>query len=286
MNCIFLGITICCGSSKLLYLRVCFQNTKCSAREYFRSRSYPSGVIPLLYFPVTKYFFAVIRPRGSTCRCFRTIDIGVRIRRSTCTIFSCIVFHYDTGSSFQSRMPLRVDVQLLGNPETIFTWCACIIVIIPSSEVGIVVWSDQLAVYIISIRHIGGLIVRCCYIRLINGVCFTVKDLCKTFIEIPAIETESCQISTSRFTDMSTFTDTEGHRLILRAPIDITSCTFWIINVKEHTVLLLTPFCVDRNTAFRHCSKYIRLCTSIINIPAFKHITCRCLIIRRFVCVI
>ena len=276
-NRILLGIAGRCRSRKIFYLCVRFQNCKCVAGKYGSLGICPSTIDPFLNDPVTKYLIGITGLRSRACGCLRSVNIIIRIGRSACATVR-IVFDYDTGSTFQRRMPLRIDVQLRGNPETIFSWSTFVTVIIPSSEIGVVVRPDQLTVIIISIRHIDGLIVRSRDVGRIDGIGFSVKHLCEFRIKIPAIKFPTCQISTGRLTDVAAFTDTESHCLICSTPVDIAGCSIRVIHVKEYTVLLLTPFCIDSNTAFRHFAECIWLSASTINKPSFKYIS------RRSVC--
>ena len=173
-------------------------------------------------------------------------------------------------------MPLRVDVQFRGDPETILTRSTLVSVVIPSGQIGIELWFFQFACSrVISIRHIDSLIIRSRYGILIDHVSVSVEYLSEIFIQIPTVKGKSSKVSTGRFTDVTTFTDTEGHCLICGTPVDIACGTIRIIDMQEYTVLLLSPFCVNSYTAFRHLIKGIFLRAGIIQIPAFKHVTGR-----------
>ena len=179
-------------------------------------------------------------------------------RRSSTTI--CIVFNYDAGSSIKRCTPLCIDIQFLGDPETI--------------GIGIGFWINEVTVDVICICHINRFVVICRDIIFIDDKCITIEYLRARFIQIPANKLIACE-SAGRLTDMSAFTDTECHRLIGSSPVNISGCARRIIRMQEHTILLLPPFCINGYAAFRHCRKCIQLCAFTVYIPAFKYISFR-----------
>ena len=74
---------------------------------------------------------------------------------------------------------------------------------------------------------------------------------------------------------MTAFANAEGHCLVRSAPIDVTGCTFGIIHMQEHAVLLLAPFRIDRDAAFGHSGKSVRLRAGAVDIPALENIAGR-----------
>ena len=281
---IFLGITVGCRSSKIFDLGIGFQNFKRLAGKNFRSGSYPSAVFPLLNFPIGKYLCGIARPRSGAGRGFGFINIRMRIYRSSGTTIG-IVFHYDTGSTFQSRMPLCIDVELRGDPETVSA--------VVAGGIRVTLRIDQITVIIIGICHIDRLVIRRRYVRFVDHIRFAVEHLCAGFIEIPAIKCIASQISAGRFTDVAAFADTEGHLLVIGTPVDITGRTFRIVYMQEYTVLFLTPFGIDSNTAFGHLVEGVFLRARAVNKPAFKDVarwsmrSIRCIrIIGRYICTI
>ena len=258
---VFLGIAIRCWSRKVFNLGIRLQYRKCIARQYLLTSANPSTIFILLHFPVAKYLTGVGCLRCSSCRRFRCIYISVSICRSSITTVAaiCIVFNYDTGSTFQSRMPLSVDIKFRSDPETI--------------NIRVRFRINKESIIIIGICHIDSLIIRSFYSVLIDCIGFAVEHLSKFRLKIPAIKCISCQVSTSRLTDMSAFTDTEGHLLFISTPVDITGSSFRIINMKEYTVLLLTPFCIHSDTSLWDGSECAWMSAGIIKIPAFKHIS-------------
>ena len=56
--------------------------------------------------------------------------------------------------------------------------------------------------------------------------------------------------------------------------------------MQENTVLLLTPLCIDSDTAFRHCRECIFLRAGIIDVPSFEYISGRSMRCIGFVSII
>ena len=150
---ILLCIAIGCLCRKIFNLRICFKHSKCISGKDFSSCTCPTSVFPLLYFPVTKYLFRISWLRSCTCRCFRFIYISMWICRSSGAAI-CVIFHYDTSSTFQGRMPLRINIKFRGDPETVSSIVSCCI--------GVRLRINQETIIIISVCHIDSLIIRRC----------------------------------------------------------------------------------------------------------------------------
>ena len=162
-------------------------------------------------------------------------------------------------------MPFCVDVELLGDPETVATFIAC--------SVRVVLRIDQEAVVIVCVRHIDSFVIRRRDVGLVNDIRLAVEYLREFRVKIPAVKRVARQVPTGRFADVTAFADTEIHRLIRSTPVDISACTFRIIDMQENTVLLLAPFRIDRYAALGHLVEGVLLRAGTIDVPALENVT-------------
>ncbi len=242
LNRVLLRIRAFSRRSNIFYFCIGSQHFKCITRKNFHSSSCPSASLPLLNFPVAKYFSTVSRRfRRCSCRCQCTINIGMSICRCSCAAVS-IVFDYNSRCAIKRGTPLSIDIQFLSDPETITS--------VISNRIRIELRFNQVTVSIISVCHINRLVIVRCNVAFINRISFTVEHSSARFIKIPANKLISCQLS-GRFTYMSAFTDTEIQFLI-SSPVDIAGCAIRIIRMQEYTVLFLTPLRIYCDSAFRH----------------------------------
>ena len=273
-NRIFLGISARRGILDVLHLCILFEHCERAARENGGPGIRPSAIHVFLHNPIPEDVVAVRRNGSRAGRRFGTIHIGVGVgRRARAAV--CIIFNYDTGSAFQRGAPLGVDVQFGGDPETISS--------VVTSRIGVEIGSDQLTVTIIGIRHIDGLIIGGRDAGLVERIRLAVEHVRASGVQIPADELKAGQNAGGR-ADMTSLTDTEGHLLISRTPVDVTRGAFRIIYMQEDTVLPLTPLGVNRYAAFRHGIKVVFIRAGIIQVPAFKDVpggmVCRHIVIE------
>ena len=226
---------------------------------------------------MAEHFITCIRLGCSSCRSLSTIYISMCICWCSSTTI-CIVFNNNAGSTIQCGTPFCIYIQFFSDPESISAFITCCI------RIGFRI--NKITIIIVGICHIDRLIIRSCHIGFINRICFSVKDLCTCLIQIPTNKLEASQISTSWFTNMSSFADTECHGLVCSTPVDISGSSFRIIDMQEYTVLFLTPLSVNCNTAFRHYCKCVFLRAGTVNVPSFKDISGRCMPGIRYITVV
>ena len=273
-NRIFLGISARRGILDVLHLCILFEHLERAARENGGLGIHPNAIHVFLHNPIPEDLVIVRRFGSRAGRSYGTIHIGVGVgRRARAAVW--IIFNYDTGSAFQRGAPLGVDVQFGGDPETISA--------VVTSRIGVIIRSDELTINIIGIRHIDVLIIWGRDAGLVERIRLAVEHVRASGVQIPADELKAGQ-KAGRCADMTALTDTEGHLLISRTPIDITRGAFRIIRMQEDTVLPLTPLGVNRYAAFRHGIKVVFIRAGIIQVPAFKDVpggmVCRHIVIE------
>ena len=202
--------------------------------------------IVFLHNPVSKLVsIRSINARDSIGRCCVNIHIAIYRCTSSFTRISFsieirinqTVLYMDTIRTFQHFAPLGVQIQFSGNPET------------------------------------GLIRIQFFIFRIVLGYSSVIQlsNTCveqRTVFPVPAYKCISICYTCIR-ADICTIRFTEIRSRIVFAPVNFytVSRSFQML---EHTILDLTPFGINLNTANRHGCPFIFLCAAFINIPVIK----------------
>ena len=153
----------------------------------------------------------------------------------------------------RDRAPLAIEVELLGDPETI----------------DVRVGRGAVAPPVHGIREVRGLVIG----RTAADLRVLSKRARGADISVPAVELIALAHSGGD-RNLTTVGNAEVHRLIIGAPIQRGIRAR--VRVQEYTVLDLTPLGIDREAAVRHRREGIGMRAELVDIPAFKNVSLGC----------
>ena len=152
----------------------------------------------------------------------------------------------------RDRTPLAIEVELLGDPETI----------------DVRVGRGAVAPPVHGIREVRGLVIG----RTAADLRVLSKRARGADISVPAVELIALAHSGGD-RDLAAIADAEVHGLASRAPIQRGIRAR--VRVQEHTVLDLAPLGIDRQSALRHRGEGVLLSTLAIDVPSLENVTGR-----------
>ena len=200
--------------------------------------------------------------------------------RHTTTTFAHIL-HHCALRTVELVFPLCIEIQLLGNPETIAA--------IKTDKVA-VIWLSirtvRVSLVVDGILEIPPLVNQVCRIGrilldvvgsvdfetlLVQGVGLGEESRGAFRLRVPSTEGVKVALPEHRRADFITIADAEAHGLVIATPVEARVAAR--LRVQEYTVLHLSPFGIHAHTAERHRGERVRLGTGLVGIPPFKNKT-------------
>ena len=191
------------------------------------------------------------------------VDVGVGVGfPNVITVHD--ILDRDALGAFGRGMPLTVQVELLGDPETV----AAVI----ARDIGVP--GCAFAELVHGVRHIHGLIIRSGDSGVVQNKGFVAEQACAGRIKEPSVKLIA-RTGAHRGVQFAAGRDTEVHRLGIGAPVQrivIASARQSRLRVQEHAVLVDDPLGIHGDTVDRHRREVIGDRAELIRVPARKRI--------------
>ena len=215
------------------------------------------------------------RGRGSGHRHhlgFIKVEVGVHRQRARHTSVAHIL-HHRAFRTVELVFPLRVKVQLLGDPETVAAVKADNVAVVGCSIRAIRVFRVidsvlEVSPFVHRISQIVSFVVIGGDAVLVQRVGLGVEIHRAFWVGVPATESVEVALSEHGQADFVTVTDAEVHGLVFATPVEtlVAAC----LRMQEYAVLNLTPFGIDAHAAERHRGERVRLGTGLVRVPPFE----------------
>ena len=191
------------------------------------------------------------------------VDVGVGVGfPNVITVHD--ILDRDALGAFGRGMPLTVQVELLGDPETV----AAVI----ARDIGVP--GCAFAELVHGVRHIHGLIIRSGDSGVVQNKGFVAEQACAGRVKEPSVKLIA-RTGAHRGVQFAAGRDTEVHRLGFRAPVQrivIASARQGRLRVQEHAVLVDDPLGIHGDTVDRHRREVIGDRAELIRVPARERI--------------
>ena len=225
-------------------------------------RTFVIGSCPGLNDPVREALTFRCSGRGERAR-RGGVDVGVGVGfPNVITVHD--ILDRDALGAFGRGMPLTVQVELLGDPETV----AAVI----AGDIGVP--GCAFAELVHGVRHIHGLIIRSGDSGVVQNKGFVAEQACAGRVKEPSVKLIA-RTGAHRGVQFAAGRDTEVHRLGFRAPVQrivIASARQGRLRVQEHAVLVDDPLGIHGDTVDRHRREVIGDRAELIRVPARERI--------------
>ena len=207
---------------------------------------------------------------------FVQIEVGVRLGHGGGFASVADILHFHTFGAIQFMSPSSIQIQFLGDPETIDS-------IFITNDVSVVVNHNGVAIVghirkSVRIMNDSPFVHVVCHIHILDigggdgllgeGGDFREIAILISGIEIPTAELIQVALA-SGGADLVAVADTEVHGLGGITPVQTRICAS--LRVQENAVLYLAPPGIHHKVAHRHLIKLVSSGASFVHIPTVEH---------------
>ena len=236
------------------------------------------GGVPVLQHPISENLVVESRGRGRSRHHLRFVQIEVGVRPGHGGGFATVaeILHFHAFGAIQFMSPSSIQIQFLGDPETIDS-------IFITNDVSVVVNHNGVAIVghirkSVRIMNDSPFVHVVCHIHILDigggdgllgeGGDFREIAILISGIEIPTAELIQVALAGGG-ADFATVADTEVHGLGGITPVQTRICAS--LRVQENAVLYLAPPGIHHKVAHRHLIKLVSSGASIVHIPTVEH---------------